>query len=68
MFQELTRFLFRLCNACGLRYARLVAKQERQQPKEDDTSPPNTTTLLGSNSTSSSSSSKFKTFKSKKQP
>lgn len=29
----------RLCNACGLRYARLIAKNERLQgPKEEDVS------------------------------
>lgn len=30
---------FSLCNACGLRYARLIAKHEkRQAPKEEDRS------------------------------
>lgn len=52
---------FRLCNACGLRYARLVAKHEKrqylQQPKDEEQ-----TMLLGVNT----STTKFKSYKSKK--
>ncbi|KAG1120615.1 hypothetical protein G6F42_012706 [Rhizopus arrhizus] len=52
-----------LCNACGLRYARLVAKHEKrqlnlQQPKDEEQ-----TMLLGVNA---STTTKFKSYKSKK--
>ncbi|GAN03404.1 hypothetical protein MAM1_0040d02857 [Mucor ambiguus] len=51
-----------LCNACGLRYARLVAKHEKrqylQQPKDEEQA----TLLLGVGS----STTKFKNYKSKK--
>jgi hypothetical protein len=39
---QITVILISLCNACGLRYARLVAKHERQQQQQqrEDESPP----------------------------